>query len=923
MILVSPRKSASFRKAEIPYPQTIQTTPAMKTTLSHPRHAGFLFALLASFLLLASSVTGVKAADQYFDGSGPNALTASTWAPTNLGPFTSAFTANNTAVFATVNGSGSGAGTISVGGIRAEENFTLNSPSGTLATGGTVATVNVLTGKTLDFGSLGLSTAAGTGFIKSGSGVWATAGGNFAGGFTLNDGTMILRAIDAMGDGGTLTINGGTIAADATRDLRNQYDTGITIGGNFTLGATTGLALSNANLTFNNTMALGAATRTITIGGTGVYTLGGIISGAGGTGLTVVSTAAGTIDLTGVNTYTGATTISGGTLKISNASTFTNTSAINLSSGGRLDLNVANQSLAKLVSGTGSGVVAGSFLRYSTAQTTGTTGPGTIFGTVELNLTNVNPNYTLDFGTGSTLTNLVTSTYTSPITLSGNASIDSSTAVATYSTGGITTSSAGAKTLTLTGSNAGANTISSAITDGTGGNGTLAVTKTGTGTWNLTGSNNFSGGLTIKSGTLIVNTTVAAAGTGTITLGDTTPANSNNATLNLLVAGNPTYANNITVAAGSSGTLTIAQANGSGSVTLNGTVALNNNLTLFVDNVSKAITFNNLLTQTSVGSPALTISTASTATGKAEFKGGVEIGTGGLTFTNNGTTSTMTVGTGNITSTTNGNLAFNANNSAAITVSAASINHSGSITNSGTGNGTTTISGVIGANVNGVIQNSATSKLSLSNANTYTGATTISAGTLILATAGTIANSSGVNLGTSGSQGTLDLTAKTSGFALGSNQTLSGYGNVTMAAGRTLTINGGLAPGNSPGVIGISGNLTLGGTATTTMDLIDYALSPGTGFDQISLSGTTPALIYGGTLTLNLTGSTQLGVYHLFTGFSSQSGTFTGINYSGGAGSFDYATGDLTLTAVPEPATWALLAVSLTTVMILRRRRQS
>src|SRR5262249_32862084 len=64
------------------------------------------------------------ASDQFFDGSTTNALTASKWAATNAGPFTSAFVSGNTAVFATVNGTGSGAGGISVGGIRSEENFT-------------------------------------------------------------------------------------------------------------------------------------------------------------------------------------------------------------------------------------------------------------------------------------------------------------------------------------------------------------------------------------------------------------------------------------------------------------------------------------------------------------------------------------------------------------------------------------------------------------------------------------------------------------------------------------------------------------------------------------------------------------------------------------------------------------------------------
>ena len=36
---------------------------------------------------------------------------------------------------------------------------------------------------------------------------------------------------------------------------------------------------------------------------------------------------------------------------------------------------------------------------------------------------------------------------------------------------------------------------------------------------------------------------------------------------------------------------------------------------------------------------------------------------------------------------------------------------------------------------------------------------------------------------------------------------------------------------------------------------------------------------------------------------------------------FNQATGDL-VASVPKPATWALLAFSLTTVMVLRRRRR-
>jgi hypothetical protein len=48
-----------------------------------------------------------------------------------------------------------------------------------------------------------------------------------------------------------------------------------------------------------------------------------------------------------------------------------------------------------------------------------------------------------------------------------------------------------------------------------------------------------------------------------------------------------------------------------------------------------------------------------------------------------------------------------------------------------------------------------------------------------------------------------------------------------------------------------------------------------------------------------------------------------GLTSGNETGTFAQATGDLGLNVVPEPATWALLAFSLTTVMVLRRRRQS
>jgi len=237
--------------------------------------------------------------------------------------------------------------------------------------------------------------------------------------------------------------------------------------------------LANFNGTIHNEKAQGTLT----------------IAGPIGSGVTsVTQNGAGTMTLSGVNSYTGPTNIMAGMLTISDASTFASTSAINLTGTGSLDVNVLNQSLAKL-----SGVPAWTTLRYSKAQTTGGTGPGTIRGTVELNVTNVNPNYTLDFGQGSKLTNTVAAIYNSGITVSGDASIDTGGNLFTGTSMTIDSSNALTKTLTLTGTNTGANTIGGAISNTSG---TIGVTKTGTGTWNLSGANTYTGATTVTAGTL-------------------------------------------------------------------------------------------------------------------------------------------------------------------------------------------------------------------------------------------------------------------------------------------------------------------------------------------------------------------------------------------------------------------------------------
>ncbi len=340
--------------------------------------------------------------------------------------------------------------------------------------------------------------------------------------------------------------------------------------------------------------------------------------------------------------------------------------------------------------------------------------------------------------------------------------------------------------------------------------------------------------------------------------------------------------------------------------------------------------------------------------------------------------------------------------------------HSLILTGSNTGRNVFTPS--IGVNASGANTNSLTKSGAgtwvLSGSNTYTGATTLSGGTLVFAnksaksSASTVTAASGtfVGLGVGGSNdySSADLDAlfsnTLSGFTLNAttgvaidttagnftyatNQTstralskvgantltLSGSGNysstlvhegtllingnngsgtVTVDAGATLggsgtiggaaTIRGNLKPGNSPGEITFLNNLTLQSSATVTMEI--NGTSRGSTFDAVTVGN---LLTYDGALVLTLGTTFGAGDYtfDLFS-FASASGSFSSVvlggSYSGtltNSGgiwtlsqgnetwNFSQATGDLSLTVVPEPGTVVLLIAGLTALIAVRRRR--
>jgi fibronectin-binding autotransporter adhesin len=284
-----------------------------------------LFSLIAAVLVVGSSEA--EAQTSFPDPDATGAWNTARWNNSTDGPtYTETYTANNDVIF-TTSGTYSFAGmgaSINVGNITVNAGANVNFPSvgSTFATGGNVRTIDVAAGSTLDFASQSFSTTAGTGFVKNGNGVLALAGNTYGGGFTLNDGVVILRGVNAMGGaaGNTLALNGGVVASNANRDLTGKFAGGISIGGNVQFGAFAAdvtLAGDDRNLTFSNNVDLGGATRTLTLGNRGNMAFGGVISNGSLTFASIPGTEAsvsgnGRFDITNTaNTFTGDIQING------------------------------------------------------------------------------------------------------------------------------------------------------------------------------------------------------------------------------------------------------------------------------------------------------------------------------------------------------------------------------------------------------------------------------------------------------------------------------------------------------------------------------------------------------------------------------------------------------------------------------------
>ncbi|HEY5314965.1 MAG TPA: autotransporter-associated beta strand repeat-containing protein, partial [Pirellulales bacterium] len=184
--------------------------------------------------------------------------------------------------------------------------------------------------------------AADESITKEGAGTLLLTGNNtYQGSTILLAGYTAIGSNTAFGNGGTVSLAGGTLT---TYSANPASPTPITISNPISLdntatfyGTTPITFTALATLTASRTLDIVDPTETVTFAG-GITES---VFGTAGAGLTLAKSGEGTLALTGTNTYSGSTTINndGGTIDLSGNGTLLNSIAITVGENGELVLD--------------------------------------------------------------------------------------------------------------------------------------------------------------------------------------------------------------------------------------------------------------------------------------------------------------------------------------------------------------------------------------------------------------------------------------------------------------------------------------------------------------------------------------------------------------------------------------------------------